>query len=1018
MSKNIYAEEIFADNPTCIWMLDESLSVLGVADNISIASNNIAVTQTTAVTAEAYGNIQSPGYYLSSAAVGNAPSLFVRNNGMPMVFGANSVTNVLPNSVANQPSLIVPGFGFLNKDGIQKSLTLEAWIRVTSTTHYQRRIIGPIGSTDGIYVDGPFITLKVGQYTGSHYVGEWGRPMHIIMYYTPNSSGLILNGEQVILLSFDSHTISLPNRINNTTLKDQDWIGFYAYSNVPLIQLDCVAIYPYQVSTKIAKLHFNKGESVESPEVKNLKYIDVPIIADYAFANYANNYVYPGTGRWENGIYENVSTNSNRLGSPNYSLPTVSAFVESTETTPRTFITYENWLSQQKTGQTETTSLSSGSLLNDNTYYKIKSNASISAGHIYFDKINVTDKPVESVYGIFEVASLPTAKQTLIKIVNDFNQSFEVSLLDNDISYKFTSGENTYTVAFIENSVSVNTKFAVGVNLSAISTSAVSQDLIAFFSNRASLKMYVGGSGTFTETFDGKIYKVGFANSSNTLKISSEFTNGIVNFGSTALRSHIASYTLIGIYKFGKYILDIAVNGIWEDYVPLSMLAKEVVVDSAGNKAYKLDFVQHNIDYPDIDSTANALVRTYVEFKEIASSVVSSTQIQKTNIAVPASYIVEPDADWVNKRYEIKNNTIIKLPTGGYDDFEDLSLSTFIELFIPGIISNPISIRTLHLAGQATKYWLPTDTANYDTYSEEVKSIPSIGTKLGKDVYSYAIVNNKITYNPSSINTYSVYKNTTPYFYLSNYTGFRVLGTITGSRGIRIPINQSAFTPDYNVNYIQASMLSTDNFATGTTEIFRVIEDSSEIVIYADGTGSGGEYASLSAKYANGTAYTGATFYIDGVLQQTSNNALPKPKVYKNQWHMIGVQFFPLLTFASNPNRSIMITGPFIMNNISDYQVPADFLKGNQTYDTWSEYLDKPDADNNWSNVALESWKLVYEDVSLLSGAVLSPTAIYNTYIGNNRIVADEIGSRLNIYPSEYKIYINNTWSSYKKTPL
>lgn len=258
---NVYADAIFADHPTCLWALDESLSPL-VAQSIS--SLDIAVSNTYGVKANAYGNTRFPGYYLSDNT-----EVYVRNGGMPLVFGSSFATSVFPNAdYSGEPSLIIPGFGFLNSDGRAKNLTLEAWIRVTSSTHYPRRIIGPITGTDGLYVNGPFLTLKVDDYVGSHYVGEWGRPMLIQIYYTGSGAGVILNGEQVISLTFDYKLITLASKTGENG--DQDWIGFFAYSNVPIMQVDCIAIYPYQMSAQKAKLHYVKGQSVDSPEIKHI----------------------------------------------------------------------------------------------------------------------------------------------------------------------------------------------------------------------------------------------------------------------------------------------------------------------------------------------------------------------------------------------------------------------------------------------------------------------------------------------------------------------------------------------------------------------------------------------------------------------------------------------------------------------------------------------------------------------------------------------------------------------------
>jgi len=99
------------------------------------------------------------------------------------------------------------------------------WMRINSDSSTKKRICGPIKSNDGIYVDGPFITLKIGKNYSSHYVGEWTRPMLIHIRITNNSASLLINGEQVISLNFITDGLSFPEKYDEDG-KDQDWIGF------------------------------------------------------------------------------------------------------------------------------------------------------------------------------------------------------------------------------------------------------------------------------------------------------------------------------------------------------------------------------------------------------------------------------------------------------------------------------------------------------------------------------------------------------------------------------------------------------------------------------------------------------------------------------------------------------------------------------------------------------------------------------------------------------------------------
>jgi hypothetical protein len=108
----------------------------------------------------------------------------------------------------NFPALIFPGKGFLNQYGYNKTLTAEFWLRISPEATTRKRIFGPLSSDDGIYVDRDFITVNVGKYTKSYFIGKWYRPMLINFCQSPNEIFLMINGEKVISITIDSLDIS------------------------------------------------------------------------------------------------------------------------------------------------------------------------------------------------------------------------------------------------------------------------------------------------------------------------------------------------------------------------------------------------------------------------------------------------------------------------------------------------------------------------------------------------------------------------------------------------------------------------------------------------------------------------------------------------------------------------------------------------------------------------------------------------------------------------------------------
>ena len=85
--------------------------------------------------------------------------MVAKNTGIPLVFGASGITKLTPNN--GSPSVIFPGKGFLHETGRYNNYTVEFWARLSSETNLAKRIFGPIGSEDGLYVEGGFLTLFI-----------------------------------------------------------------------------------------------------------------------------------------------------------------------------------------------------------------------------------------------------------------------------------------------------------------------------------------------------------------------------------------------------------------------------------------------------------------------------------------------------------------------------------------------------------------------------------------------------------------------------------------------------------------------------------------------------------------------------------------------------------------------------------------------------------------------------------------------------------------------------------------
>ena len=236
------------------WSENFCSTSLGV-DLISVPSS-ISISSSLGVSSAAYASENNLGYYLSENG-----ALRSRNSSIPMVYGASNSTIIRPGT---GPGLIVPGKGFMNASGKSSTMTFEAWLRINSNAA-SARIIGPIASTDGLYVDGPFLVLKVGNKTCSHFVGEWFKPMLVDISISSSSASIMINGERVASMDLSKSSIIYADP-ENAQGKSQDWIGFYVPENVFSVEVDCVGIYPYEVTEILAKKRFVSGQGVAYPQ--------------------------------------------------------------------------------------------------------------------------------------------------------------------------------------------------------------------------------------------------------------------------------------------------------------------------------------------------------------------------------------------------------------------------------------------------------------------------------------------------------------------------------------------------------------------------------------------------------------------------------------------------------------------------------------------------------------------------------------------------------------------------------
>lgn len=728
------------------WSEEFNATSLGsVPQNVS---ESVAVPASTGVEAFSYGLQESHGYYLVKDN-----SLLAKNTSIPMVYGASGVTSILPNT-DGVPSLILPGQGFLNESGKFNTYTLEFWMRIVSDTKVLKRIVGPISSDDGIYVNGPMLSMKVGDNVGHHFVGEWGRPMLIDMRVIENQASLLLNGEEVISLTYLTSDIQMPSVLGSDS-KNQDWIGFYSYSDTRPFEIDCVGIYTYQVSETVAKRRFVYGQGVEFPENINTAYSGTSALIDYSFAEYSNSYNFPTAGQWKNGLTDNILITKNVMSSPNYATPEI--LFDSP------LATEESWLEDLQASQNEF-----------ENFISLRPNSSWSSinGYLFIDSVGQLLQGMSGIFGTYKRIENNTEEQVLFELRNTSTQDrLSVSISNSGIFYRSTHlgvTELNYE-AFGNN---VGDIFSVGIKI---------KDFSNYFGSNASkilgsldqLSLYIGGNPDLNKTFTGKIYSFSICNERNFSKIadlfnskgvpleyenvfnmytravqydagndpgaiggyynedgdfvrmSQSYWNFFIDGGSPTsfvnsfLRDHLASYQLVPKQQFNKMYLTVASDSYWEDYVPLTYFAK-YVNDSLGDRYYSLDFLQFNINYP------------------APSQFIAEESTSSWTYAELENQFLSP----VQRNYEALANQLFT----GYDDYEDLK-NRVVKNYKYDTQSNNlrsyISFQYLE-SGANAPY-------NYFTKTELVPKDGVIQPKEDWMTVKYEVVDNVIIYPPSGV---------------------------------------------------------------------------------------------------------------------------------------------------------------------------------------------------------------------------------------------------------------------------
>jgi hypothetical protein len=996
----------------------------------------------------ALGSLESTkdGYILASDS-----RLYARNFGMPLVYGSESSTTLYPNN--DLPSILIPGLGFLNKSGQNKNYSFEFWMRINSSTGSEKRILGPVASSDGLYIEGPFLKLKIGDHSKSHFVGEWSRPMLVHIVISDQEVSLLVNGESVAKIIVDRFTLDFPEEtIDNY---QTDWIGIYSHDETTPFEVNSISIYSYLVSDVISKRRFVYGQAVDNPEALNTAFGGQNIYFDYEFSKYSNGYAYPKTGSWSDGAINNMEIARDRLSIPQYSPPSILS-----ENSNEKQILLENFSLQNESSN----------------FLQLPQDSSI-----YFKSLNPLNSKLDAVSGVFKVTSNDFENETLmlIKDVTSGNY-FEVFLTRGIIWYSFMSYGQITTIAAAAYP-GIGEIFAVGLAFDRIA-SYFGNDLSKFLSNKESLEFFVGG-GPEKESFSGKIYSVSFLNefafekssqyfSVNGLLVGSSpvnqteasgyilpakltkvehvggiwiyeelLANGIVDGGeedtstweqsydggnplqyiaSQIINNRYSSYSMTILEKSNTLALDVYVYGSWTASLPMSYFGK-YVKNSRGNSSYDLDFVQFNIGYPSPGSFVRVSeTDSSWTYQDLNLKFSSPTQKRYSDLdnGLYTGYVDYTDLQYnatQTYRYDtseslIKTYIYFKDVSSGMGNLE----SYYSETISPpkdGIISpGPEWINTKYEIVDDMLIYPPTgvDFSKTEMFIEVVANIDGVSDKpVAIDKLQFASVSLNNSYGtpigtkfgtdvfPFTKNGfYYDFKSKNPFSIYKGSTPYLYLGKNSGIRVRGDFSNYGNRGIEIPVNLEKSpkyKMIALQFFAKFDDDFFPY----SPTEVLEIESASGHIKLFMEATHPEGKrakiyAVNAKTGQIENGIGFYVNGKIVKEGILTiKQWASIGIGLANFIDF-SVVGGSVRITGPLTITNISYYN--AINLQQIQTTSArqWLKVKQDGFLELDWSY--WEGQFKWFEVLVLASSSFygVDPSGIYKTYVGTSKVGIDD----------------------------
>lgn len=954
-----------------------------------------------------YGLSDAKGYYL----IYNDFEL-VSQSGIPMVYGSNTSTVLNPTPNKAVPNMILPAKGFMNELNNNRKRTFEFWMKLNhngTSDSGMYKIFGPLANDDGLYVDESFLLLKIGDQVVSSFIEEWGKPMLIHVAITENVAYVMVNAR--IIMSIEHNGFSQKYK----DAYDNDWVGFYAPKEiVDSIELDCVAVYTFDVREDLAKRRYVYGQGVEFPLALNSAYGGTSAYIDFSKSGYSKTQDYPTINKWNSGIHQNLYVDKDIISAPKYALPSLSY-----NSPVNNSSSFANWSSENY----ETMTLEHPGIAGFMPNPKSNANAYLEIQNIS----NFYGVPASSVIGMTKINSMNDGNQILsiknkstsskiaISIKNiDTKKNLVYSIFKNAVEY------DVYSID-VDDKISANEEIIFGVVLSDFCTSveALSEDIYANaislsmdeFKSVDYLSISIGADSDTDNAIDAIFTKLSIMTNIDYDRLKSKDQNfessiekGIFNYNGgqyasiETFRSFYSTYEIKASLHYPQNFVDIATYGYWSDTVPLSAMLSNI--QNGDSVVSDLDFFQININYPsNIDSK---IIKTYVYFQYPELFTMDNSEfMNRTTVSATNNLVVTPGQSWSGNKYEIKDGSIVYSPLSeGGNTPENVSsfdiskiVATFvIEISIDSPTVQPIQIKYLKIAPVSLDYDFP----------------KKIGTRYGASISPSSIIDG-IDYFKAKT-PYRIYRDSAEYLNLTTKSGIELCSDNDSSRNLYIDIN-SELQRYFNISSMQFAFNHRGYFSE-TPELAFSIETPTKIIdLYVQSINQDNTRGIIIAKIGD-SYFNDISYYINGIEVRS-------PILKRGEWNMLGMSFSPALSFPALAGK-FRIFSKILINNFSYYQVSQDLINQYQIFKKWSEIENS--SWEYWSNnlaAAPNTWDSV-RTTEQSKAISIDAVDVYKIFVGTNKILSDSRSDDLSfaIPYYQYSFYNNVSSKSYVKKPI